>query len=390
MRAIAAASLLLVPMFACAPPADDEPAPAPDARIVVEASPDSQRALGVTRWAVDPRGSNGAAIVGYDRGGRRVVVFEHAIAKGDVFEASLSRDASIARVVIGGAGEASIDEIGADPAARAALSRIAADLEASGGRGAQTSLLGARSASALRPQAEGERASLLERRGVCLSRICGSSLTKTGAAGARTALVCTEERARANECALQMKETKQKGKVSTSDCAKDREPAPPPASSQGSCDPALAAGAVTPMERALLDTIAYTEGTAGSCENDGYDTGFGYHCFASCASHPNVVWSGSSAAGRYQFLDFTWAGLGKSDFGPRNQDIAAMDLVRRRGVTLPQDRPLDEEEFDAAMRKLSYEWASLPYSPYGQPTKTLDDTRAHYCAFAGCDCHATN
>lgn len=161
MRAFTATSLALVPLFACAPPADEEASPAPDARVVIEASRDSERALGVKRWAVDPRGPSGAAIVGYDRGGRRVVAFEHAVGRGDVFEAALSRGGSVARVVVGATGEVSVDEIGADANARAALSRIAADLEA-GGRGTQTSLLGARSVSAPRPQAEGERASLLE------------------------------------------------------------------------------------------------------------------------------------------------------------------------------------------------------------------------------------
>jgi hypothetical protein len=54
-------------------------------------------------------------------------------------------------------------------------------------------------------------------------------------------------------------------------------------------------------------------------------------------------------------------------------------------VTLPTTRALDATEFTNAMKKLGAEWASLPYSPYGQPTKSLSDTRAKYCSFAGCD-----
>ncbi|MBX3228976.1 MAG: glycoside hydrolase family 104 protein [Labilithrix sp.] len=154
------------------------------------------------------------------------------------------------------------------------------------------------------------------------------------------------------------------------------------------CAPSGAAGAVPAKHRAMLDTIAFTEGTAGSCGQDGYNTGFSYKCFSSCAKHPNIVWSAggyrSSAAGRYQFLNTTWAGLGLGSFTPKNQDIGGMKLVARRGVKLPTDRALTATEFSNAMKKLSYEWASLPFSPYGQPVKTLAATRAKYCGFANC------
>lgn len=155
------------------------------------------------------------------------------------------------------------------------------------------------------------------------------------------------------------------------------------------CNPSLASGAVPSKHRAMLDTIAFTEGTARSCGQDGYNTGFAFNCFTSCASHPNIVWSASgyrsSASGRYQFLNTTWAGLGLPTFSPKNQDIAAMRLVARRGVSLPETRALDATEFANAMRKLALEWASLPFSPYGQPVKTLAATRAKYCSIAGCD-----
>lgn len=155
-----------------------------------------------------------------------------------------------------------------------------------------------------------------------------------------------------------------------------------------SCTPSLASGAVPSKHRAMLNTIAYTEGTAGSCGHDGYSTGYAYNCFSSCARHPNRTWSGggytSSAAGRYQFLHRTWVTLGYSSFGPRNQDLGAMTLIGRRGVTLPTNRPLTATEFSNAMRKLSLEWASLPFSPYGQPTVPLWRARSRYCDFAGC------
>ena len=56
------------------------------------------------------------------------------------------------------------------------------------------------------------------------------------------------------------------------------------------CAPSLASGAVPAKHRAMLDTIAFTEGTAGSCGQDGYNTGFSYKCFASCNRHPAKVW----------------------------------------------------------------------------------------------------
>lgn len=156
-----------------------------------------------------------------------------------------------------------------------------------------------------------------------------------------------------------------------------------------SCAPSLATNAVPAKHRAMLNTIAFTEGTAGSCGQDGYNTGFGFNCFTSCSRHPNIVWRGggyaSSAAGRYQFLNTTWGGLGLPNFSPKNQDIGGLKLVSRRGVSLPTGAALTATQFSNAMKKLSYEWASLPYSPYGQPTKSLASTRAKYCSFAGCD-----
>lgn len=154
------------------------------------------------------------------------------------------------------------------------------------------------------------------------------------------------------------------------------------------CAPALAKGAVAKNPRALLETIAFAEGTAGSCGQDGYNTGFAYNCFRSCAEHPDKVWRSSgyasSAAGRYQFLSATWRGLGYASFSPGNQDRGAIALVVRRGVSLPDRRALTATEFSNAMKKISYEWASLPYSPYGQPRKSLSAVRAKYCSFADC------
>jgi len=386
--ALASLALLFFLPIACAQPdVEDESPSATSTTANVTASTATKSALGVASWRVERKSARVVAIIGNDDTGRAIVRVDQRYDAGGSFESVVQRGGRTASAVIDlRAHAATKNDLANDASAREVLTRVADDLEHQPvARGGATSLrtssrLGARS---LVQDAGGP---LVDQNGVCLTRVCNSALVDSSASGSWLTLACTEERAEAGECIRRIDDSKRKEKRTKKSCEEGSDSEPAPVGEPGSCDPALATGAVPRMERALLDTIAYTEGTAGSCENDGYDTGFGYNCFASCASHPHTVWGNSSAAGRYQFLDFTWDGLGKSDFGPRNQDIAAMDLVRRRGVTIPQDRPLDEEEFEAAMRKLGYEWASLPFSPYGQPVKTLEDTRAHYCAFAGCEC----
>ena len=140
------------------------------------------------------------------------------------------------------------------------------------------------------------------------------------------------------------------------------------------------------------DSIAFAEGTEGRSQ-DGYNVGFAYKLFASCSRHPAVTTcSGglcSTAAGRYQFLKRTWdstaRATGARSFAPDEQEKGAQYLIGKvRKVTVPSTRALTATEFSNAMKKLSYEWASLPFSPYGQPTVSLSRTRAKYCTFAGC------
>jgi muramidase (phage lysozyme) len=91
----------------------------------------------------------------------------------------------------------------------------------------------------------------------------------------------------------------------------------------------------------------------------------------------------SSAAGAYQFLSRTWdecaAALQLPDFSPPMQDLAAVFLIRRRGAL--QD--VIAGRLAEAIRKCNLEWASLPGSPYGQPTKSLDRARAVYAQWGG-------
>jgi muramidase (phage lysozyme) len=126
--------------------------------------------------------------------------------------------------------------------------------------------------------------------------------------------------------------------------------------------------------RAFMDTLAYSEGT-----KEHYDYIFTYVTFTSYADHPRrIVCSGrlcSSAAGRYQFLSKTWdalaADLALTDFTPPNQEKACLELVRRAGayeLALKADKPAN---FKAAVKKINTIWASLPGSPYGQPTHSM-------------------
>jgi muramidase (phage lysozyme) len=157
--------------------------------------------------------------------------------------------------------------------------------------------------------------------------------------------------------------------------------------SGASCDPDNAGGVADRYERALLDTIAYAEGTRGRGK-DGYNVTFGYRYFDSCDEHPNLkVCAGSlcsTAAGRYQFLNKTYEGLNMESFWPQAQERGALELVKRRGVTLPA-APLTATQFANALDRLSYEWASLPPARYGQGKLTTEQVRAEYCEAARCD-----
>lgn len=154
-----------------------------------------------------------------------------------------------------------------------------------------------------------------------------------------------------------------------------------------SCAPARAVGVVSAKRKALLDTIAFAEGTRGHGQ-DGYNILYAYRTIDDCNRHPNrVICSGSycsSAAGRYQFLNTTWNGLGLPNFRPENQTRGAMTLISWRKATIPADRAMSATEFANVMSKISYEWASLPPGRYGQPVKTMTQLRSQYCALAGC------
>ena len=120
---------------------------------------------------------------------------------------------------------------------------------------------------------------------------------------------------------------------------------------------------------------------------DAYNVMFGGDHFTSFADHPRQKhtrgqWT-STAAGAYQFLQRTWDGLVKQyafpDFSPRSQDEAAVALIAGRGAL----KDVIAGRLDAAILKCAKEWASLPGSPYGQPTRTKAQARETYLAYGG-------
>ncbi|MGB7208945.1 MAG: glycoside hydrolase family 104 protein [Pyrinomonadaceae bacterium] len=166
-----------------------------------------------------------------------------------------------------------------------------------------------------------------------------------------------------------------------------------------------------PEIKALLDTIAYSEGTRRDRGGKEYGTivngkitkapfnpdwvGKRSQNFeiTNFSRYPNllVLWresrpqdsdSYSSAVGRYQFLRKTWtwmAGYGLSDFSPGSQDVAAVMLMQYRGMV----GPLLSGDLDTAIHSGSEEWASFPKksgggSYSGQNAHSVERLRSVY------------
>lgn len=124
-----------------------------------------------------------------------------------------------------------------------------------------------------------------------------------------------------------------------------------------------------PNVQAMLSVIRAGEGTNS---DSGYRTLFGGRLFDSFSDHPRVTVKASgytsSAAGAYQILTSTWEEtkriMGLPDFSPRSQDLAALGRIAARGAL----EDTKAGRFESAVNKIAREWASLPGSPYGQPT----------------------
>ncbi len=135
--------------------------------------------------------------------------------------------------------------------------------------------------------------------------------------------------------------------------------------------------------QAFLQVIRRGEGTSDVA---GYRRIFGGQMFESFAQHPNVkvTKSGytSTAAGAFQFLKSTWDETARAmrlpDFSPASQERGAVGRIAARGAL----EDIKAGRLDAGIRKCAKEWASLPYSPYGQPTISIA-TAASVFAGAG-------
>jgi muramidase (phage lysozyme) len=150
------------------------------------------------------------------------------------------------------------------------------------------------------------------------------------------------------------------------------------------------AGPASSQVMAMLDVIARTEGTdrsIGDGLRTGYDVIFTFDRFTDFSDHPRRIrCSGSlcsDAAGRYQFLSTTWDGLRLPDFQPAQQDLGAIELIRRRGVLML----VEAGRITDALQSLSYEWASLPYrgceGRYGQPSFCIDEVKRFFSQAGG-------
>ena len=142
--------------------------------------------------------------------------------------------------------------------------------------------------------------------------------------------------------------------------------------------------------QAFLAMIRLSEGTVRY--PDPWGTYYGGAQFTDKSDHPvntgemapvTTSWGITTAAGAYQIILTTWQDLGGKDyygdFSDASQDQAAMDLIERRGATAD----VLAGNFANAVQLVAKEWASLPGSPYGQPTHSIDQVAAAYQAAGG-------
>jgi muramidase (phage lysozyme) len=120
---------------------------------------------------------------------------------------------------------------------------------------------------------------------------------------------------------------------------------------------------LTPQEKQWLSAISFAEGTYRKGLGPQYNIMFGGGTFSDLSRHPDTVVKkpgiASAAAGAYQFMPGTWSAvskkLGLKGFGPAEQNQAALELIRQRGVD-PRKDPITPE----TISKLAPEWAGLP------------------------------
>ena len=140
--------------------------------------------------------------------------------------------------------------------------------------------------------------------------------------------------------------------------------------------------------RAFLRMLRVGEGTKGP---NGYETIVGGKLLKDYgkdfSQHPNILIKLSStlqstAAGAYQFLWSTWKDYaiknGIHDFSPINQDKVCVILLKDKRHALDD---IMKGNVRHAIELCNKEWASLPGSPYGQRTETMETCLAHYMMY---------
>ena len=132
----------------------------------------------------------------------------------------------------------------------------------------------------------------------------------------------------------------------------------------------IAATGLLDNVRKFLMLITFTEGT--DRQGTPYTELFGFTNFTGYDKHPNILIKShnysSTAAGRYQILKKTADFLKMPNFTPIAQDAAAVKLLKNAGAY----NFIVAGDWENAIKKANKVWASLPESPYGQPTHTME------------------
>jgi muramidase (phage lysozyme) len=145
----------------------------------------------------------------------------------------------------------------------------------------------------------------------------------------------------------------------------------------------LKVAAAYPNVVAFLRVIRERESGQGP---DSYLVINGGSRFSDFSCHPygeKKTTEGGRAAGAFQFLPTTWAGLCRQyefpDFGPESQDLGAIALIQERGAL--QD--VIAGRLDAAVAKLRPVWTSLPGASESSSSWTMDRARAVFIKYGG-------
>lgn len=152
---------------------------------------------------------------------------------------------------------------------------------------------------------------------------------------------------------------------------------------------------------AFLQTIQYAEGTF--LELNPYAVTYAYaHTIQDFSDHPSNTgeWNGevlpdnfcravnlpedckSTAAGAYQIIKPTWNDIKRKKpgllFDEAGQDEAALHLIGQSAL-----RDVEKGRFEKAINKTNTIWASLPNSPYGQPTRSMSELKDFFIEQGG-------